>query len=112
MEQITYEQLTIEVTDGVAVITLNRPERLNALGVRLTAELLAVLESLEARREARVLILTGAGSRAFCTGADLKERAALDASGRWAHNRAINDCANQLARLPIPTIAAINGMAL
>jgi enoyl-CoA hydratase/carnithine racemase len=58
------------------------------------------------------LILTGAGERAFCTGADLKERAAMDEAARWAHNRALFDCANQLASLPMPTIAAINGFAL
>jgi enoyl-CoA hydratase/carnithine racemase len=112
MEPTIYEQLTLTVEDGIALITLNRPERLNAMGVRLTAELLAALEEVQSRREARVLILTGAGTRAFCTGADLKERAALDAAGRWAHNRSINDCGNQLARLPFPTIAAINGLAL
>ncbi|NNJ08823.1 3-hydroxybutyryl-CoA dehydratase [Chloroflexales bacterium ZM16-3] len=112
MHKNVYEQLTLTITDGVATITLSRPERLNAIGVRLSAELLAALEEVEAMREARALILTGAGSRAFCTGADLKERAALDAAGRWAHNRAITDCTSQLARMPIPTIAAINGLAL
>jgi enoyl-CoA hydratase/carnithine racemase len=106
-----YEQLTLVVADAVATITLSRPERLNSLGALLTAELRVALEAVEAG-SARALILTGAGERAFCTGADLKERAALDDAGRWAHNRAINDCANLLARLPIPTIAAINGLAL
>jgi enoyl-CoA hydratase/carnithine racemase len=106
-----YEQLTLAVADDVATITLSRPERLNALGARLAAELRAALEAVEGGG-ARALILTGAGDRAFCTGADLKERAALDDNGRWAHNRALNDCANQLARLPMPTIAAINGLAL
>ncbi|MBX0326487.1 enoyl-CoA hydratase/isomerase family protein [Oscillochloris sp. ZM17-4] len=112
MDDPVYEQLTLTVEGGVVTITLRRPERLNAMGVRLTAELLAALEAVEAMREARALILTAAGTRSFCSGADLKERATLDAVGRWAHNRAITDCAAQLARLPIPTIAAINGLAL
>jgi enoyl-CoA hydratase/carnithine racemase len=107
----TYTQLSLTIEGEVATITLRRPERLNALGTRLTAELRAALEAVEAGA-ARALILTGAGERAFCTGADLKERAAIDDAGRWAHNRAMNDCANHLARLPIPTIAAINGLAL
>ncbi|MEI7772234.1 MAG: enoyl-CoA hydratase-related protein [Chloroflexales bacterium] len=106
-----YEQLTFVVVDAVATITLNRSDRLNALGARLTAELRAALDAVE-DGAVRALILTGAGERAFSTGADLKERAALDDAGRWAHNRALNDCANQLAHLPIPTIAAINGLAL
>lgn len=108
----SYEQLRLSVADGVATLTLSRPERLNALGVQLVEELRAALDELEAGGVARALIITGAGERAFCTGADLKERAAMDAAARWAHNRALNDCNNQLARLQIPTIAALNGMAL
>jgi len=109
---VQYEQLLVAVEDGVATLTLNRPERWNALGVRMVDELRAALEALEAAGVARALILTGAGPRAFCSGVDLKERSALDAAARWAHNRALNDCANQLARLQIPTIAALNGLAL
>jgi enoyl-CoA hydratase len=106
-----YEQITVEITDAVATLVLNRPERLNALGGQIVAELLAALDTVEANGEVRALILTGAGERAFCSGADLKERAALDAAGRWAHNRSLNEFANRLARLQIPTIAALNGLA-
>lgn len=105
-------ELHVKLEDGIATLTLNRPERLNALGLTITDQLLKALEDLEAHGQARVLILTGAGERAFCTGADLKERAAMDAAGRWAHNRALNDCANRLAGMQIPTIAAVNGLAL
>jgi enoyl-CoA hydratase/carnithine racemase len=112
MDTAIYEQLSLSIADDVATITLNRPERLNALGRRLTAELQAALEAVAALGTVRALILTGAGQRAFCTGADLKERAGLDTEGRWAHNRALNDCANTIARMPIPAIAAINGLAL
>lgn len=107
-----YEQLLLAVADGVATVTLNRPERLNAMSAHMVEELRAALDAIEANGAVRALILTGAGPRAFCTGADLKERAAMDGAGRWDHNRAINDCAAQLARLQIPTIAAVNGMAL
>ncbi len=107
-----YEELLLAVEDGVATITLSRPERLNALGARLTAELRAAVAAVEADPAVRALVITGAGPRAFCTGADLKERAALDAAGRWAHNRALNDCNNAIARLQIATIAAVNGLAL
>lgn len=107
-----YEQLVLTVEHGVATVTLHRPERLNALGVQLIAELRGALDTIEAAADVRALILTGSGQRAFCTGADLKERANLDTAGRWAHNRAINDCATQLARLPFATIVAINGLAL
>jgi enoyl-CoA hydratase/carnithine racemase len=107
-----FADLALVVADGVATLTLDRPERLNALGARLVAELKAALDTVEGDSAARALIVTGAGPRAFCTGADLKERAAMDTAARWAHNRAIADCNAQLARLQIPTIAAVNGMAL
>ena len=60
----------------------------------------------------RAIRLTGAGEKAFCSGADLKERRAMEADERWAHNRALNSFAESLARLQIPTVAAINGLAL
>jgi enoyl-CoA hydratase/carnithine racemase len=106
-----YEQITLELANDIATLTLNRPERLNALGSQIVAELQAALAGIEATGAARALILTGSGQRAFCSGADLKERAALDAAGRWAQNRALNELANQIARLPFPTIAALNGLA-
>ena len=57
------------------------------------------------------MILTGTGGRAFCSGVDLKERAAMAADERWEHNRALNAFARRLARLQVPTIAAMNGLA-
>jgi enoyl-CoA hydratase/carnithine racemase len=107
-----FEDLSLVIADGVATLTLSRPERLNAMGARLTVELKAALDAVEADSATRALVITGAGPRAFCTGADLKERAAMDAAARWAHNRAISDCNTQIARMQIPSIAAINGMAL
>lgn len=107
-----YEQIQVGVEDRVATVTLNRPERYNAMGVKIVEELTAALEELEGEGDVRAIILTGAGDRAFCSGADLKERAGMDGDERWAHNRAMNDFANRLARLQFPTIAAINGLAL
>jgi enoyl-CoA hydratase/carnithine racemase len=57
------------------------------------------------------VILTGAGERAFCSGVDLRERSEMDADAKWAHNRALNAFAERLARLQVPTIAALNGLA-
>ncbi len=108
----TFEQIGLDVEGSVARITLDRPERYNALGMKIMGELDAALDEVEANADARALILTGAGDRAFCSGADLKERREMDADERWAHNRAMNDFANRLARLQLPTIAAINGLAL
>jgi enoyl-CoA hydratase/carnithine racemase len=69
------------------------------------------LEEIEGSGEIRTMVLTGAGDKAFCSGVDLKERAEMDADGRWTHNRALGAFAGRLARLQVPTIAALNGLA-
>lgn len=106
-----FEQVEVTTEEGIATVTLNRPERYNALGSRIVDELGEVLDEIETSGEVRVMILTGAGDKAFCSGVDLKERAAMDADERWAHNRALNAFAGRLARLQIPTIVAMNGLA-
>ncbi len=105
------EQVEVVFEGRVAAVTLNRPEKYNAIGSRMVEELGAALDEVEAGG-ARAVILTGAGERAFCSGVDLKERSAMTADEKWAHNRSLNEFANRLARLQIPAIAAINGLAL
>ena len=96
----------------VATLTLTRPEALNAISRELAIELRAACESLTERTDVWIVIVTGAGERAFCAGADLKERRALSADARAAHTVAIEAAAEALAALPMPTIAAIRGFAL
>src|SRR3546814_15486768 len=74
------------------------------------AALRAGIESGEGKA-AGILVLAGAG-RAFCAGADLKERRALDDAGKLAHNRSIAATADALAEAPMPTLAVLNGLAL
>ena len=93
---------------GVVQLRLDRPERMNALGVAMTEALKRALTEVA---EARVVLVRGTG-RAFCAGADLKERAAMEPAARVAHNRAINEAADALQALPMPTIAVVNGLAL
>lgn len=96
--------------EGIVQIRLDRPERLNALGVDMVAALEhAVAEAIASH--ARVLLIRGTG-RAFCVGADLKERRTMDDATRLKHNRAINSAVDALAAAPMPTIAVINGLAL
>lgn len=106
-----FEQVELTTEGNVATVKLNRPDRYNALGSRIVEELGEALYRIEESGDSRVLILTGAGERAFCSGVDLKERAGMDANERWAHNRALNAFAERLARLQVPTIAALNGLA-
>ena len=96
--------------DDVFEIRLERPERMNALGVATVAVLQqAVLDAATMR--ARVLLLRGSG-RAFCAGADLKERKGMDLHARMEHNAAINDVINTIAGARFITIAVLNGLAL
>jgi enoyl-CoA hydratase/carnithine racemase len=102
----------LSIEGRVATIALNRPEKYNAIGSRMVDELGEILDEVEAGGEIRAVILTGAGERAFCSGVDLKERSAMTADEKWAHNRGLNAFVWRLAKLQIPTIAAINGLAL
>jgi len=95
---------------GIVQIRLNRPERLNALGVDMVDALGRAIADAVAQR-VRVLIVRGTG-RAFCAGADLKERRTMDETARVRHNRAINAAVDALGAAPMPTIAVINGLAL
>jgi enoyl-CoA hydratase len=97
---------------GIAVLTLNRPEKLNALSTALLGEFAAALDIVEADRDTRVVILKGAGERAFAAGADIAEyqgrREAAFTAFQFA-GRKIND---RLEAFRKPTIAAVNGYAL
>src|SRR5262245_11530922 len=97
--------------DEVAWIILDRPEGLNALSWDPRGRAADVVASLAAAREVRVVIVTGAGEKAFCAGADLKERAGFDEARTRAYVARIGDTFAALAALPQPSIAAINGVA-
>ena len=103
---ILYEDLG----EGIIQIRLNRPDRLNALGVEMVKEFMAAVHKALAL-PARVLLIRGSG-RAFCAGADLKERRDMEDAAKIAHNRAINAAIDMLEAAPMPTIAVINGLAL
>jgi enoyl-CoA hydratase/carnithine racemase len=85
---------------------------MNAISRQLAAELLATCDALTGREDVRAVVVTGAGERAFCAGADLKERRMLAPDERAAHTAAIEAAAEALAALPMPTIAAVRGFAL
>jgi 2-(1,2-epoxy-1,2-dihydrophenyl)acetyl-CoA isomerase len=112
---MTYQCLLYEVKDAVATLTLNRPERLNALGGTLREDLLDAVTRAAADPEVRVVILTGAG-RAFCAGGDVKAMAEAKAQG--AERPLIEKVAPLRDRVlltmreaPKPFLAAVNGPA-
>ena len=111
--RVTYETLLVEVEDGVATVTLNRPEVRNALSPTLVSELEAALAALEEDAAARVIVLRGAGDKAFCSGADLKgvgdRGGALQARESFSGLPRILEA---MARMRTPLVAQVHGFAL
>jgi 2-(1,2-epoxy-1,2-dihydrophenyl)acetyl-CoA isomerase len=103
--------LRVEVADGIATITLDRPEALNALTVEVKEALLAAFRSVARDRAVRAVVLTGTG-RAFCAGQDLKERLEPDAAPLAVELRErYNPIIRQMRTLDQPIVGAINGVA-
>jgi len=109
----SYEALLYQVADGVATVTINRPERRNALSWTVMTELRSAFAEAKADQSVRVVVLTGAGDKAFCAGADLTGMA--EGAG-WA---ALHDARGELARLfremfelGKPIVARVRGYAL
>jgi len=105
---MTYQTLLVSQTDGLAVITLNRPEVMNALNATLRTELLTALRA--AIGSARALVLTGAG-RGFCSGQDLSDRPLADLDLEAVLRDEYEPLLRLLQDCPIPTLAAVNGAA-
>lgn len=105
--------LEMECDDGIAVITLNRPKKLNALTPQLMADLDARLEEVRSRGDVRAVVVTGAGDRAFSVGFDLIECQVADRSDQLVAETDENfRILLKLWDLPVPTIAAVRGYAL
>jgi enoyl-CoA hydratase len=105
------ELVRVETADGVRVITVSRPEKLNALNSEVVADLDRAVAETGADRELRCLIVTGAGEKAFIAGADIGELAKLTPVEGREHARRGQAVLDRIERLPIPSIAAINGFA-
>ncbi len=106
------KSVLIDRRENIAVITLHRPQAMNALNFALLESLNDHLDTLGQDETLRCLVVTGSGGKAFCAGADLKERLPLSASERTRHTSLINEAADALERFPVPVIAAICGYAL
>jgi enoyl-CoA hydratase len=109
---MAYRNILFEVDNGVATLTFNRPQVLNALNQDTLDELAAAVRSVQDDEEIRVLILTGSGDRAFMAGADINELQKMDAlSAKYFADRG-QVLLFTLERLDIPVIACVNGFAL
>jgi enoyl-CoA hydratase len=104
--------ISVARQDAVATVTVDRPDALNALDLPTLTELRDRLTEIGDDASARVVVLTGAGDRAFVAGADIKYMSGLDVEGGKAWGELGHNCGQLLETMPKPTIAAINGFAL
>ena len=113
IEEFTDVNYTVDGDGAVAVIEINRPDRMNSFRGRTVDELIFAFKTAWSNPQVAAIVLTGAGDRAFVSGGDLKELSALrteqEASSMAFRMRTICD---RIARFPTPTIAALNGHAL
>lgn len=111
---MTYENILFEIQDGIARLTLNRPDKLNSFTVAMHLEVRAALEQVKADQSVRVLVLTGAG-RGFCAGQDLGDRAVAPGSAAVDLGESVEKyyapLVLALRKLPVPVICAVNGVA-
>jgi enoyl-CoA hydratase len=107
-----YTFLQLDLDDGVAVLTIDRQDKLNALNAELVRELGRAFHALRADDDVRGLILTGAGSKAFVAGADIGELAQMGPLTGIDVSREGQEAFRFLERMPKPVVAAVNGFAL
>ena len=110
---MTYNNLEIQIEDKTALLTINRPQALNALNKETIEELSAAFGELESDSAVRVIILTGSGEKAFVAGADIKEFKDFNGmQGEFLAANGQNTLFNKVENLTKPVIAAVNGFAL
>jgi enoyl-CoA hydratase/carnithine racemase len=113
MAELPYEHLIVaDAAPHVTAVTLNRPDVLNAINTKLGEEIYAAFTALDDDPATRAIVLRGAGDRAFCTGADLKERAGMTDQVWHAQHRVFEHAFRSILECRHPVIAAIDGYAL
>ncbi|MBT3628247.1 MAG: enoyl-CoA hydratase/isomerase family protein, partial [Rhodospirillaceae bacterium] len=108
---MNFETILYEAGDGIAYITLNRPKKLNAMNAQCIAEMRAALAEIRADDDVRVVVLRGAGERAFTAGADISELADKTPGEMEGYNREWLALFDDIEGLAKPVIASIHGYA-
>jgi enoyl-CoA hydratase len=109
---VTYQTLLYEKKDGIGIVTLNRPEALNALNSTVYNELYDLFEAIESDADVRAVILRGSGEKAFAAGSDVAEMASMNTLEVQKFMATIRKASDRIYNLTKPTIAAISGYAL
>lgn len=109
---MNFETLHFVQEDRIGILTINRPEALNALNEKVLSELTSFADGFSTLNDIRVLIITGAGEKAFVAGADIKVMQGMDAMQAETFSRTAQAAFKSIESLPVPVIAAVNGFAL
>ena len=108
-----YQTLLTDLQEGTLVVTINRPDKMNALNKDVIEELGKVMEDVYTNSEVKSVVLTGAGEKAFVAGADISEFTSLDAKGGEALAKKGQDLVfDKIENCPKPVVAAVNGFSL
>ena len=107
-----FENILLNIEGAIATLTINRPDRRNAITNATVEEIDSALSQIEANPDLRILILTGSGEKAFVAGADINELDRRDSRSGRAETRRRQEVYTRMEQLEIPSIAAINGWAL
>jgi enoyl-CoA hydratase len=107
-----FQSVLIEVVDGIGVVTINRPQVLNALDSELVEELESALRDVERNADVKAVVITGAGEKAFVAGGDIKEMATMDPAAARAFAQRGHRLITFMEQMTKPIIAAVNGYAL
>jgi enoyl-CoA hydratase len=107
-----YKTLLVEIDNGICIITINRPDKLNALNKEVFNDLDNVIDDVYKNPEIRSVIITGAGNKAFVAGADISEFLHLDLSGATELSTRGHKVFDKIEKSPKPIVAAVNGFAL
>lgn len=111
---MTYETITLNISEGIARLTLNRPDRLNSFTVQMHEEIQNALDTIDGDTTIRTLLITGSG-RGFCAGQDLSDRAVSPGGDKTDLGESVekryNPLIRRLTNLPMPVVCAVNGVA-
>jgi 3-hydroxypropionyl-coenzyme A dehydratase len=108
----TLKYIQLEPQGDIAILRINRPEALNAMNVDVISELSKMIDILAADESIKVVVITGAGERSFCAGADISYMVNIDPMQAERYATSAQDIINRIDRLEKPVIAAVNGFAL
>jgi len=109
---MAYENISVSLEEGIAILKINRPKVLNALNRATLLEIQRALKELEKDPEVRVLIITGEGEKAFVAGADISEMAPMNPKEALEFSKLGHETLSLIEEFPSPVIAAVNGYAL